>query len=176
MVKIEIRGFFYQALVDIFPTIGELLKETWPAGLEGIRGDGWYDIEPYHRAREFITAHVSPVVLNLIGARLVEFYREELTRKGIKTGRDLARALPALYREWVRGDPGEWEIREVGRGRAVVRYTGEMISPDITAGVFKGALETVGAYNVRVTVLESRPKGAPFNEWLVEWLEGNKAD
>jgi len=169
----EIRGFFYQALKDTFPGIGELIGPALAERLANIDLYEWYDIGPYLKAREFLTTYVSPEVLRLIGNRLIELYKDELKAKCFTTGAALAAALPDLYREWVRGDDaGEWLVTVQAPGCAVIKYTGEMASVHITAGVFKGALEAVGAYNIRVTILDTRADGGPYNTWVVEWIEG----
>ncbi len=42
---------------------------------------------------------------------------------------------------------------------------------DFSVGVIKSSFEAVGAYNVRVAVIDDRTKGADANRYLAEWME-----
>ena len=68
-------------------------------------------------------------------------------------------------------DAGKWTLEEYRGGRAVVSYDGIFAGPDLCVGIMNRALELVGAYGVRVKVVENRAQGGAVDRYLLEWME-----
>jgi len=168
----EVRGIFYRALKQVFPHIGEIVGEGLGKYFEDIDGAGWYEAAPYLATVEYLRDRISPQVMVLIGNQLVETIREYMPDFDVDSPAELAEKLPELYRNFVRGEgTGDWHVEEFAAGRAVIRETGITGSVDFSVGVIKSSLEAVGAYNVRVAVIDDRAEGADANRYLAEWLE-----
>jgi len=174
--KTEVRGVVIALVQEVFPHIGGLLPAEHQKVFEGIDPDGWYDAGAYRAAVDYLSRHVSGDVVALIGARVAESFVRRLRARGITTLERLAAELPATYAELVRGpEAGEWFVEEIQPGRAVVRERGLAENEEIATGIIKASLEYLGAYNIRITVFERRAEGAPYNRYLVEWLDPRNA-
>jgi len=170
----EVRGVFYKMIADIFPHIGEIVGPELGKHFEDVDATAWYDAGPYLETRAFLAARISPDVMSLLGEQLVEIIREGVVKAGVREPLELGRRLPEVYGGLVRGEgAGTWEMEEGTAGRAIIRESGITSNVDFGAGILKGGLEGVGAYNIRVTVLDNRADGAPSNRYLVEWMEPN---
>ena len=169
--KLEVRGVFYRMLKEVFPHIEEIVGEGIGKHFEGIDPDAWYDAGPYLVAVDYLRERISPQVMVLIGNRLVEVIEAEIRDFDIGSPREVAEKLPEIYRGFVRGEgAGDWHTEEYAPGRAVIVETGVTGNVSFAAGVLKSSVEAVGAYNVRVTVLDERAKGAAANRYLLEWM------
>lgn len=168
----EVRGTFFLALKEVFPHIGEIVGEDLGKYFENIDAEGWYDAAPYLAAVEYLRDRISPQVMVLIGNQLVETVKEQLRGLEAATPQELAERLPEFYRQYVRGEgAGEWRVEEFAPGRAVFKETGVTGNVDFSVGIIKSSLEAVGAYNVRVAVIDDRARGADANRFLAEWME-----
>lgn len=50
-------------------------------------------------------------------------------------------------------------------------YDGILAGPDLCVGIMNRALELVGAYGVRVKVVENRAQGGAVDRYLPGWME-----
>jgi uncharacterized protein (TIGR02265 family) len=174
--RTEVRGLAYQMVKDIFPHLEGIVGAELAAHFENVDGEAWYDAGPYLKTIRYLIEHISPQVMVLIGNQLIEAFKGVIRRRGINTTRELAEALPELTKEIMRGEnAGQWAAEEYAPGRAVIRETGLTANTDFGSGVIKAGLELVGAYNVRVTVIDDRAAGAEANRYLVEWIDPAEA-
>jgi hypothetical protein len=174
--RTEVRGGLMALIQEVFPHIGGLLPAEYQKAFEDIDPDGWYDAAAYRAAVDYLSRHVSGDVVELLGARVTLAFTHRLRARGITTVERLAAELPATYAELVRGpEAGEWFVDEFQPGRAVVRERSLSESEEFATGVIKASLEYLGACNIRVTVFERRAEGAPFNRYLVEWIDPGTA-
>jgi hypothetical protein len=168
----EVRGAFFRALKEVFPHIAEIVGEELGGYFKDVDAEGWYDAAPYLAAVKYLRERISPQVMVLIGNQLVETIREQMGDMGANSPREWAERLPEFYGEFVRGEgAGDWRVEEYAPGRAVVKETGVTGNVDFSVGIIKSSLESVGAYNVRVAVIDDRAQGAEANRFLAEWIE-----
>jgi uncharacterized protein (TIGR02265 family) len=168
----EVRGIFFRALKEVFPHIGEIVGEDLGKYFEDIDAEGWYDAAPYLAAVMYLRERISQQVMVLIGNQLVETIKGQIRDLEATSPRELAERLPELYRLYVRGEgAGDWRVEEFAPGRAIIKETGITGNVDFSVGIIKSSLETVGAYNVRVAVIDDRAQGADANRFLAEWME-----
>jgi hypothetical protein len=52
-----------------------------------------------------------------------------------------------------------------------VSYDGVFAGPDLYVGIMNRVLELVGAYGVRVKVVENRARGGAVDRYLPGWME-----
>jgi hypothetical protein len=170
---IECRGIYYQAVKEVFPHITEILTPELAVHFEGqIDPEAWYDARPYLATVGYLIEHISPDFMALLGGHLAEIAKDNFEQFGVDSSRKLAAILPQIYRNNVRGeDAGEWLVEEYKPGRAIIRETAITANVDFVSGVLRGGLEAMGAYNIRVSVLDERNTGADANRYLVEWIE-----
>lgn len=172
--RLEVRGRSYQMIKDIFPHISEIVGPQLGKYFEGVELDRWYDAGPYLEVIKYLRERVSPQVVQLIGNRFVELFKQRFLTRGITSIQELLCQVAALYADSVRGEgAGGWHLEEFKTSRAIVKENGIFEDANFALGVLKSAIESFGAYNVRVTVLDDRAEGAPFNRYLVEWAEPN---
>jgi hypothetical protein len=170
--EMEVRGIFFQVLKQVFPHISEIVGEDLAKYFQDIDGEAWYDADPYLAAVKYLRDRISPQVMVLIGNQLVETIREQVRDSDVTSPRELAEKLPELYGNFVRGKgAGDWHVEEFAPGRAIIEETGVTGNVDFSVGVIKSSFEAVGAYNVRVAVIDDRTKGADANRYLAEWME-----
>lgn len=161
---------------EVFPHLEGIVGAELAAHFENVDGEAWYEAGPYLKTIRYLIGRISPQVMVLIGNQMIEVFKATIFRRGISTTRELAESLPELTREVMRGEEaGRWLAEEYAPGRAVIRETGLTANTDFGSGVIKAGLELVGAYNVRVTVIDDRAAGAEANRYLVEWIEPEAA-
>lgn len=176
-MSFEVRGLFYQAIKNLLPEVGRILDPELLKHFEGeIDVDGWYDGAPCVEAFNFLTAHVSPGTMEVMGNEFIEIARDYIAKSGIRTPGDFIGQVTAKYETLARGeDVGGWYVEDSRPGRAVIRETGFLPNVDFIAGVIKRVMAVLGALNVRVTVLDDAAQGAEANRYLVEWIEPDAA-
>jgi hypothetical protein len=172
-LMIECRGIYYQAIKEVFPHITEVLTPELAAHFEGeIDPEAWYDARPYLETVGYLIAHISPDFMALLGGHLAGIAKGNFEQFGVDSTRKLAAILPRIYSNNVRGEEaGEWIVEEYKPGRAIIKETAITANVDFVSGVLRGGLEALGAYNIRISVLDERGAGADANRYLVEWIE-----
>jgi hypothetical protein len=176
-MSLEVRGLFYQAIKNLLPEVERLLDPELVRHFEGeIDVDGWYDGAACVEAFDFLTTHVSPETMELMGNEFVEIARDYIAKSDLHTPRDFIEKVPAVYEGSVRGEgAGGWCVEESRPGRVVIRETGFVPNVDFITGVIERVVAILGGLNVRVTVLDDAARGAPANRYLVEWIEPDAA-
>ena len=171
--EIEVRGIFYQAIKNVFPHVAVILPpELGGYFEEEIDPAAWYEGEPYLAALEYLIKRVSPQSTALLGNELTEIGRGELEELGVTTAAEFAEKVAGIYPLFVRGPgTGGWAAEEYRPGRMVLRETAIISNVDFGTGVLKAIFGAFGAFNIRVTVLDERGRGAEANRYLVEWIE-----
>jgi len=166
--RLEVRGVSYRMIKEIFPHIGDIVGPELGRYFEDVEIDRWYDAGPYLATISFLRERISPQVIQLIGDRFVELFKRRFSERGITSAEGLLRQVSALYAESVRGEgAGGWYLDEYLPGRAIVREDGIFVDVNFAIGVLKSALAALGAYNVRVALLDDRSRGARFSRYLV---------
>jgi hypothetical protein len=170
---IERRGIYYQAIKEAFPHITEVLTPELAAHFEGeINPEAWYDARPYPETIGYLRGRIPPGFMALLGGHLAGIAKDNLEQFGVDSTRKLAAILPQIYNNNVRGEEaGEWIVEEYKPGRAVMREKAITANVDFVSGVLRGGREALGAYNIRVSILDERSAGATANRYLVEWIE-----
>lgn len=176
-MSFEVRGLYYQAIKNLLPEVGRLLDPELVEHFEGeIDVDGWYDGAPCVEAFNFLTAHVSPGTMEVLGNEFIEIARDYIAKSGIHTLRDFVERMTIAYEASVRGENvGGWYVEDSRPGCVVIRETGFLPNVDFIAGVIQRAVAVLGGINVRVTVLDDTSEGAEANRYLVEWIEPGAA-
>ena len=168
----EIRGVYYLLLKKTFPLIADIVGPELGRYFEDIDADGWYDAGPYLETVKYLKEHISPEVMELVGSELAAMVEDKIRALGINTPQDLATKVAEIFGTMVRGeDAGSWEISNYQTSRCILTETGPTRDTSFVAGIVRGGLGAVGAYNIRITVLEDRANGAAANKYLIEWME-----
>lgn len=170
-MDVQVRGILIMAMRDAFTGITAILGPERAGYFEEVEAAGWYDGNPYYEALRYLRDHTSPRALLLVGNRVVEELRAFLPGLNEATPKWLADEIGRLYHELVRGPAsGDWRLEHYEPGRAILAEDSTLSNPVFGAGILRGALEMVGAYNVRVELLNERDAGSAFNRYLVEWI------
>ncbi len=169
----QVRGILFRMVRGAFPYLETIVGPELGRYFQKVDDDGWFNGAPYLEARRYLSKHMSADVMVGIGKQLAEVFKDYLAARHVRTPSTFVERIPELYAEVARGPgAGAWEVETSGPGRAVIRENGITGSTGLGAGALKGCLETVGAYNVRVTIVDDAARGASHNRYLVEWLEG----
>ncbi|MGD8717800.1 MAG: hypothetical protein PVH29_03160 [Candidatus Zixiibacteriota bacterium] len=154
----------------VFPHLGDVVDPELAKLFREVKADGWYSADLYLRAREYLIKHMSPTVNALVGTRLIDLFESQLRELGINTPRNFMEKVNDVYREFVRGEGGGWTLEEYREGRSILRYDGDFAQPDICVGIVRRALESTGAYNIRVEMIDTRSGEGGADRYLMEWI------
>ncbi len=141
--------------------------------LSRIDPTAWYH---GHALEEVLTIFETqdPQLPTEIGKTIFYNVRNQLWWQSLDTPTAALMALPTLWEQITRGTSGSWQVKMIGRRRALIEVA-QPYNCRFVQGLIHGTLEAVDALDVQITHRSCMRQGAAWCTYEVSWQEEPQA-